>query len=193
MAVVWPCPYSIDSYIRAERAVRVPPLNCPRCRRPFVAAGGYQRHVRWRARRYVVWIRRGHCRACDATHALLPDFLIANHLDTVDDIAAAVTGPAPELPARTIAGWKRRYRANTWALHAGIAASVVARGGTPLVPDDVATALDLLHRVLTDRYERVYPQRWRLLNVITGMSWMARRVKSHWAGVGLVPIGARAP
>ena len=61
------------------------------------------------------------------------------------------------------------------------------------MPDDITTALDLLHRVLTDRYEHVYPHRWRLLNVITAMSWMARRVKSHWAGVGLVPIGPRAP
>lgn len=193
MAVVWPCRQSIDGYIRAGRRVSVPALACPQCRAVLASGGGYHRQLRWRNRRHLIWIQRGYCRRCNVSHALLPDFVVANHLDTVDDIADAVQGLPTPLPAGTVAGWRRRYRNNTSALNAGIAAVVVAHGAWPNLRHSIAEKLAMLHSVLETRHQEDFPTPWRLLNVISGMSWIGHRVKSFWAGVGRVPITARSP
>lgn len=72
---------------------------------------------------------RGRCPGCAASHALLPDFVVAHHLDTADSIGAALLGqPVPPVPAITVAGWRRRWRANEADLVAGTAAAHVVLG-----------------------------------------------------------------
>lgn len=192
MAVVWPCPLSIAAYIRAARTVVAPAARCPACGTGLTPAGGYFRQLRTGGERHQIWIVRRRCQPCDATHALLPDFVIANHVDPVDDIAAAIHGSVTTLPTTTVAGWRRRFHLNTPALRSGLAAATVAFGGFPTF-GEVTEALVELRAVLVERWDDGFPSRWRLLNVISGMSWMQPRVKSSWTGVGRVPGPARAP
>ena len=192
MSLVWPCLLSIPAYVRAGRTTTVPAAACPTCGTQLAPAGGYFRQLRTNGERYQIWIERRRCKPCNATHALLPDFVVANHADTVDDIAAAIDGSTTTLPATTVAGWRRRFRQNRPALRSGLAAATVAFGGSPAL-GDVREALEELRAVLVDRWDDGFPTSWRLLNVMSGMSWVQSRVKSFWTGVGRVPAPARAP
>src|SRR6266498_56790 len=46
VAIVWPCPLSVEEYQAAGRGVRVPRADCPECDRPVVFWSGYQRYLR---------------------------------------------------------------------------------------------------------------------------------------------------
>lgn len=172
-------------------------MACPRCGQQLRPDGGYDRQVRTRdGRRHRLWVHRGRCPRCAVSHALLPEFVVAHHLDTADTIGAALVGAAhPALPASTLAGWRRRWRANGADVTLGAAAAHVVFSGEVLAGDQssstpaVITALWLAARA---RFG-ASASPWRLLNIITGTSWMARRVNSSWVGVGLVPVAARAP
>ncbi len=143
-----------------------------------------------------MWLLRGRCRSCAVSHALLPEFVVAHHLDTADTTGAAVVGqPTPSVPATTVAGWRRRWRTNEADLVAGTAAAHVALAGD-VVPDEWAATLAVLVLALwLAARERgaAWATPWRALNGITGMSWMARRVKSSWVGVGCGPVAPRGP
>lgn len=190
------CPVSVERYAAAGRAVPRPPVVCPRCRELLRPEGGYSRQVRVDATRHRVWVLRGHCRTCAVSHALLPEFVVAHHLDTADTIGAAVLGQlTPAVPATTVAGWRRRWRANEADLVAGTAAAHVALAGD-VVSDEWAGSLAVLVVALwLAARERgaAWATAWRSLNAITGMSWMAPRVNSSWVGVGCVPIAPRGP
>ena len=54
-----------------------------------MAWSGYARWLR-RDGEHRIWVRRGRCRACRHTHALLPDFVHARRLDAVEVIGAAL-------------------------------------------------------------------------------------------------------
>src|SRR5438128_2613793 len=50
-----------------------------------------------------LWVRRGVCPHCAASHALLPEFLLAHRLDTLDTISDALSGrPEPHLARSTL-------------------------------------------------------------------------------------------
>ncbi|MGH9247284.1 MAG: DUF6431 domain-containing protein [Acidimicrobiales bacterium] len=196
MAVSCPCPVSVERYAAVGRAVPRPAAACPRCGERLRADGGYGRQVRANGRRHRVWVLRGRCSSCAASHALLPEFVLAHHLDTVDTIGAALVGqPDPALPATTVAGWRRRWRANRADLAVGAAAAHVALSGTIVTDDRAGSLPGLIVALWLAARERgaASATPWRSLNVITGMSWLARRRDSSWAGVGLVPVTARAP
>ena len=113
MAVVWTCPLSVEQYAGAGRATPAPRVRCRRCGAVLQPESGYWRWVRDRGEQVRVWVRRARCRPCARSHALLPDFVVAHHLDTADTIAAAVQGCTDsKVPASTVAGWRRRWRAN---------------------------------------------------------------------------------
>lgn len=196
MAVVWSCAMSVEEYADVGRAVPVPGVRCPLCRTPLRPDGGYPRQVRLRGRRHQLWVRRGRCARCATSHALLPDFVVAHRLDTTDTIAAALNGqPDPTLPVSTVAGWRRRRHTNHPDLVAGTGAALVSFSGTApagAAAHSLAALVAALWLAVRDRGGRASTP-WRLLNAVTGTTWMACRVNSSWAGVGLVPVAARAP
>lgn len=196
MAVVWPCPWSVEAYARAGRRAPTVESACPDCRAPLRAESGYWRHLRHRGRRHRLWVHRARCTPCGRSHALLPDFVVGNHLDSADTIAAAVAGqPDATLPASTVAGWRRRWRANHDDLVVGTSAALVAVSGVALTgpaAGSLPALVGALWLAVRDR-RRTSLTPWRLLNVMTGMTWAPDRVNSSWAGVGPVPVAARGP
>lgn len=196
MAVVFACPFSVASYVaRAEGWAPERP-SCPTCGGELSKDGTYPRWLRHRGARLRLRIQRGRCRRCGTSQALLPDFVVANHLDSIESIAAALEGHASAVPAPTVAGWRRRLGANHAALVAGLRAGALAWG------DDRAAWAEpelsvLVRRLWRAAAMRVGPGRlpgpWPLLNVVSGSSWMATRVKSSWTGVGPMPVPVRGP
>lgn len=196
MAVVWPCPLSVEDYARAGRATPAGRFGCPGCRGPLRPESGYWRQLRHRGVMHRLWVHRARCTPCGRSHALLPDFVVAHHLDSADTIAAAVHGRADTtVPVSTVAGWRRRWRANHDDLVVGTGAALVAFSGVaptgPLAGSMPALACAVWLAV-RDR-ARTSSTPWRLLNVMTGTTWLADRVNSSWVGVGLVPVAARGP
>ena len=121
MAIVWPCPLSVDAYARAGRQVVVPRPDCQTCGTAMTFWSGYWRHVRaagGRCRR--IFVPRARCVGCAATHALLPGFVLAHRVDEVDTVGAVLEqvsggagGVRPEaeragVPHTTARGWVRR-------------------------------------------------------------------------------------
>jgi hypothetical protein len=130
------------------------------------------------------------------SHALLPSFVVAHHLDTAETMGAALAGRTGEVPAPTVAGWRRRLRDNNAALTAGAAAAVVSLGAeAPRVQEleDPSSLVQVLWWAVASRVGMRAPRPWSLLNLVTGSSWLATRVKSSWVGVGVVPIAVRGP
>ena len=91
-------------YAAAGKKIEVPELECPTCRVTLRLWSWYERAVREAARR-VIWIRRGRCPKCKATHALLPDFVHVRRLDTVETLGAEI-----ELTAARVGTWKASER-----------------------------------------------------------------------------------
>lgn len=154
-----------------------PSALCPHCREVLRPEGGYSRQVRVEGRRHRVWVLRGRCPSCAVSHALLPEFVVAHHLDTADTIGAALCGQAtPAVPATTVAGWRRQWRANEADLAAGAAAAHVALSGTVLTGGRAGSTAALVVALWLAARERgaAAATPWRSLNVITGMSWLAR-------------------
>ncbi len=46
VAIVWPCPLTVDAYVAAGRGVEFPRLECPLCARRMGLWSGYWRYVR---------------------------------------------------------------------------------------------------------------------------------------------------
>ncbi len=86
MAIVWPCPVSVEVYAADGRAVSVPRQVCPSCAVPMVFWSGYCRSVRVDDRWWRVWIVRARCRGCRVSHGLLPSFLLSGRQDQVEVI-----------------------------------------------------------------------------------------------------------
>lgn len=187
MCVVWPCSKPILAIVRAGKALRPPAQRCPVCRVDISLQGAYKRRVRHEGRVHQIWIWRGYCGGCDRSHALLPDTLVAHHLDTVDTIYATVENTRPVLvPASTQRGWKQRYRHNRALLVSGSAATVVALGGDPgndWRVDHLLVALWLAARRKTD----LLPPCWRIVNIVSGGTWISKRVNSSWLIAGTYP------
>ena len=183
---MWACQIPIEQLIRAGRHARPNGLCCPTCRGSLPLQGGYYRQLRHRGTRHRLWIWRGYCKRCDASHCLFPDFVVAHHLDTVDTIHAAVIGcPTPHVPASTRRGWHARFKRNQPILTSACAATAVALGGD-VTELDYPAALIALWAALRRRSERT-PPAWRIVNIISGMSWISERVNSSWLIAGMYP------
>ncbi|MGH9170151.1 MAG: DUF6431 domain-containing protein [Acidimicrobiales bacterium] len=142
MAIVWPCPLSLDEYLAEGDAVSVPRPLCPQCAEPMRFWGSYRRDVRLGDIARII-VRRARCEPCRATHALLPDFVAHGRLDGIEVIGQAVADMASGAGARQVAtaaavrhttarDWLRRFRRRAGMLAAGFSAAVVALGD--LVP-----------------------------------------------------------
>ncbi len=123
MAIVWPCPLSVDAYVAAGREAGFPRPDCPSCAGPLVFWSGYLRHVRAGGRCRRIFVPRLRCGPCQVTHALLPAFVLAWRLDVAETIGTVIAGVAggaggvrpaaarAGVPYTTARGWVRRFAA----------------------------------------------------------------------------------
>jgi len=155
VAIVWPCPLSVDAYVAAGRQVKFPRPDCPSCGGPLVFWSGYRRHVRACGRCQKIFVPRLRCGPCRVTHALLPAFVLAWRVDAAEAIGtviAAVAGgaggvrPAAArlgIPYTTARGWCRRFGARAPRLGVAFAALAAELGGEPVRPAADAGAFAL--------------------------------------------------
>ncbi len=83
VAMVWPCPLSVDAYAAAGREVEFPRPDCPSCTGLLVFWSGYRRYGRCQR----IFVPRLRCRV---THALLPAFVLAWRLDASEAIGTVI-------------------------------------------------------------------------------------------------------
>ncbi len=199
MAIVWLCSSSVEQYAAAGRAVKVPRPDCPACGQPMEFWSGYGRYVR-AGRTWRVWVRRAKCRACRATHALLPSFALLRRLDAAEVIGSALeravagAGLRPvaaglAVPHTSVRDWRRRFRARAPTLAAGLGALAVELGApaAALPAGGEVAALAALWAVwawVRRRLGDLAPTRWRLAAAVSGGGWLATTTSPPWAGLG---------
>jgi hypothetical protein len=201
VAIFWPCPLDVESYVAAGRGVAVPRQRCPACQRRLIWWWWYERFVR-SGGCHRIWVRRARCPACKVTHALLPDFLLGRRLDPVGVIGGALvrmiaggTGARPVaealgVPHSTARSWRSRHRARAPALVAGFAALVVALGGeavTLAVAVEQAAleaAVAASCQAARRRAPPVITGVWRFVSAVTGGGWLGTTTSPPWAVVG---------
>jgi hypothetical protein len=183
LAIVWPCRLSVAEYAAAGKRIEVPAQACPDCGRVLTGWSGYWRWLRDRTVQRV-WVRRGRCRVCRRTHALLPDLVHERRLDTVDVIGAALVhaigglgmrrvAAALDVPASTARDWRRRHRARAPALLA-LFADLAVRLGDDLadlpatVEAATLAALEAAWRRARERLPDGVGGPWRFWDVVCG-------------------------
>jgi hypothetical protein len=146
MAIVWPCPLTVDAYLAAGRGVEFPRLECPSCAGPMGLWSGYWRYVRAAGRCRKMFVPRERCGCCRVSHALLPAFVLAWRLDTAETVGAVIgevaggrcgARPAAEragVPHTTARGWVRRFAGRGGELGVAFAALAVELGGQAIRP-----------------------------------------------------------
>lgn len=212
MAMVWPCPLSVEAYAAADRDVDVPRLECPRCRSPMCFWSGYRRWVRQAGRCWRIFVPRVRCRRCLTSHALLPSFLFTGRLDVVDGIgqmieavASRVVGVRPAaalvgVPHTTAREWQRRFTGRADELAVAFAALCAELGGPVLRPmtNAAAGAVTAIGAAFTAACG--FPgwaslSRWRFASVVSGGRLLAANTISPYLVVGkrrfLPPIARR--
>ena len=199
VGIVWPCRLDVEAYATAGREVAVPRLRCPACRRRLIFWSGYQRFVRRGGASRRIWIRRGKCRPCRISHALVPVFLLRRRLDPAavigDAVAHMVGGSGARTAAASVAvphstarDWRRRHRARAPAWLARAEALIVELGGElPRWRADVEWAsLDALvtawRRATAWAAGEAPPGVWQFVSVISGGSWLSTTTSPPWAG-----------
>ena len=199
VAIVWPCPLSVEEYQAAGRGVPVPRADCPDCDQPMVFWSGYRRYVRL-GRVWRVWVARAKCRPCGVTHALLPSFVLLRRVDVVWVIGealervAAGAGLRPVaaglgVPHTTARDWWRRFEMRAPVLAAGLCSLAVELGGVVGglfgVPERGAlAALAALAARVGQRLGGAGPATWPLAAVVSGGGWLGATTSPPWAGRG---------
>jgi len=185
MAIIWPCPLTPSTYAEAGREISVPPVVCPGCRRQLTGWGGYWRWVRAeRVPEQRIWIRRGRCRHCRRTHALLPSFLFVCRLDVAQVIGTALDRVAAGIGARTIAqqlalphttvrDWWRRVRTKAPTLLASMLMLATSLDPAPvaLSADGAPAVLEALWCAWRRTQQRLAgrtPDQWAFWSLVSG-------------------------
>jgi hypothetical protein len=201
VAIVWPCPLTVDAYAEAGRQVEVPRPDCPSCAGPLVFWSGYRRHVRAADRCRKVFIPRVRCRACRVSHALLPAFVLAWRLDAAETIGAVIAlvagggcGVRPAaaragVPHTTARGWCRRFAVRAPGLGAGFAALAVELGGQAVTPPPGAARFALAAIGAAYGAAAGLPGwaglgAWRLASSVSGGRLITANAISPWYVVG---------
>jgi hypothetical protein len=139
MAIVWPTALGVEQYAAAGRNIDVPRLGCPGRKEPMSYWGWYQRDLRV-GQSGPLLVRRQRCKACSASHAVLPSFVAHGRLDATGVIGSALQVMASHpgtaagaaralgLPYTTVRDWRRRFVARAEMLAIGFARACVALG-----------------------------------------------------------------
>src|SRR5689334_17831887 len=161
--------------------------------------GGYWRWLRAPLLIERIWIRRGRCRVCHRTHALLPDLVLARRLDEVTVIGRGLAskviadvglrGIAEHLdvPHTTVRTWWRRFRARSPTMLAHCSALGVALDGTAVMlattGDRAAVeALQVAWQRAQIRFGAAVGKLWRFWSRISGGQALGTNTTSPWAG-----------
>jgi hypothetical protein len=217
MAIIWPYPSSVSSYVTAGQHVVVPPQRCPTCLRWLVGWGGYWRWLRAPLLVEQIWIRRVRCSACRRSHALLPDLVLVRRLDAVAVIGASVARklmsgglglrPIAEqlaVPHTTVRSWWQRFQTRSPLLLAQCTALAVALDGTPVkvhaVGEPAALAsLGVAWQRAVVRFGVRIGDVWAFWSRMSGGQALGTHTTSPWArGAGAdwmapSPLGGPAP
>lgn len=200
MVIIWSCALSPAAYVSAGQHVVVPPQRCPLCGRWLIGWGGYWRWLRAPLLVERIWIRRGRCRICRRSQALLPDLLLARRLDVVAVIGTAVqlkiatdvglrtVAEQLDVPHTTVRTWWQRFRARSPTLLRRCTELAVALDGRPVDVLSVGTAavLEVLH-IAWQRARARLGQRiddvWSFWSRISGGHALGTHTTSPWAGL----------
>ncbi len=205
MAIVWPCPLSVEEYEAAGRDVEVPRPDCPACSAPMIFWSGYLRNVRDDVDRRI-WVRRSKCLPCRTSHCLLPAFCLLRRLYSVEVIGAALAkvvagaltrevAEAIASPYTTLRDWRRRHRLRAPVLAAGFAALAVELGsGAPdLAAEPERAALEALGWAWARaraRFGAAVAGLWRFWALVSGGEALSTTTDTPWtstAGRRLIP------
>jgi len=202
MAIVWPCPLTVDQYVAGGRDVVVPRPDCPDCGAAMAFRSGYERHVRAAGLCRVLWLRRGQCRPCGQSHVLLPSFLVSGRLDVVASLGAVIaavvegeTGVRPVaeragVPHTTARDWVRRFSLRAGMLASGFGALAVALGDvglSRLSSDPTRAALDALRAAWAAGMARTGLASvglWAFASLVTGGGLIATTTNPPWFVIG---------
>ena len=201
VAIVWPCPLSVDAYVAAGRDVVVPRPACPRCRGATVWWSGYRRFVRAGGSCHAIFVPRVRCGRCRATDAVLPAFVVCSRLDAVEviggvveEVVAGVGGVRPAaagvgVPYSTARGWLRRFRSRAVGLSVGFAALAVELGADVVAP--VADACCYAIAAMRVAFEAacslpgwVPLGRWRFASAVSGGRVLAANTNTPYLIIG---------
>lgn len=201
VAIVWPCPLSVDAYVAAGRDVEVPRLDCPRCGAATTLWSGYRRFVRVGGVCRAIFVPRVRCGRCSKTDAVLPAFVFFGRLDAVETIGAVVeevvVGPGGvrsaaarvEVPHTTARGWARRFVARAVGLSLGFAALGVELGGDVVAA--VADAAGHAVAAIGAAFEAAGALagwaalgRWRFASAVSGGRLLATNTNTPYLVVG---------
>ena len=201
MAIVWPCPLSVDEYAAAGRDLEVPRLDCPRCAGVTTRWSGYRRFVRADGLARAIFVPRVRCGRCNQTDAVLPAFVLVGRLDAVESIGEViervVTGaggvrPAAarvEVPHTTAREWVRRFSGGARRLAVCFAALVVELGAEvdAVVSDAAGRAL----AAVAAAFEAACSLpgwaalgRWRFASAVSGGRLLATNTNTPYLVVG---------
>ncbi len=201
MAIVWPCPLSVDAYAAAGRDVEFPRPDCPECGSVMTFWSGYRRHVRTAGRCQQIFVPRTRCQRCGATHVLLPSFLLAGRLDVAETVGSVLSevvddpgGVRPaaercEVPHTTARGWLRRFSARATNIAVSFAALAVELGGDVVTPGDDARSFALGAVRAAFRAASALPGwrsigLWRFVSAVSGGRLLATNTDSPYLVVG---------
>ena len=201
VAIVWPCPLSVDEYAAAGRDLEVPRLDCPRCAGVTTRWSGYRRFVRADGLARAIFVPRVRCGRCNQTDAVLPAFVLVGRLDAVESIGEViervVTGaggvrPAAarvEVPHTTAREWVRRFSGGARRLAVCFAALVVELGAEvdAVVSDAAGRAL----AAVAAAFEAACSLpgwaalgRWRFASAVSGGRLLATNTNTPYLVVG---------
>ena len=194
MAIVWPCPLSVEAYAAADRSIKVPRPLCPSCSGAMSFWGFYRRYLRVGVVVRLL-VRRARCARCRCSHAVLPDFVAKGRLDGIEVIGRAIEELAAGTGARTSAAqagrphttvrdWRHRVTARTGLLVAGFLAATVALGDPAprqlsSGPDGLVVAVDAAVGAARRRGAR--GRRWLIANRIVGGQLLSTNTDPPWA------------
>jgi transposase-like protein len=132
--------------VRVESRLAAGEIGCPRCGEGVLAGWGHAR-ARWiEGLADSLRPRRARCRACGATHVLLPVTVLLRRAYAAERIWAALSarsngsghrriGAALSVPAATVRGWLRRAAQRLEAMRAWFLTVAVTAGVDVRVPD----------------------------------------------------------
>ena len=202
MAIVWPCPISVDAYVVAGRSALVPRAACPSCQRLMGWWSGYERSVRIAGRCRRLWLPRARCSPCGVSHALVPSFLLVGRLDVVENVGIVleavtegVSGVRPaaarvDVPHTTARDWVRRFAGRAAVLWSGFAALAIELGGdvemgrSAGIVAATISAMQSAHRAAVARHEVLTAGLWGFVSAVSGGMLIRSNTDPPWRVFG---------